>query len=185
MAPFKSSVRVEGLKELEKTLATLSKGIARNALRKAMAKAGEPIRDKAQSLAPRDTGELETSIEISTKVKNTVGNAEYAAAMRAGLGVQAARSALRDARRTTKGSFAEVYVGPSQADNKKDAIKRIVQEFGSVNQPAQPYMRPAWASEQDNALEIAKRELAVEVNKAAQRAAKRAAKLASAKAKVR
>lgn len=174
MAVVKRSFKVEGFRELDATLGTLSKGVARNALRKALVKGGQPIADRMAELAPKETLELSQSMTISTKIKNMVGNAEYAAAMRAGLGKVAAAAAMRTARRNSgKGSFAEVHVGPSQAKNKDDAIKRIVQEFGSFNQPGTPYARPAWAEKQNEALEIIKTEMVVEVNKAVARAIKR------------
>ncbi len=86
--------------------------------------------------------------------------------------------ALRDARRGAGGSFAEVSVGPVSGD-KKNAVKAIVQEFGSVKQAAHPYMRPAWEQQKGTALEIVKTEMSGEIDKAAQRARRRALKKAA------
>lgn len=168
-------VKIEGLKELDAALGQLPKAVARNVLKRALVRAGQPIADTARVMAPVDDGELRDSIVVSSRVKNTVGNAEFHQAMAAGLGIQAARAALRGARRAAKGqgSFAEILVGPTQAKTKADAIKRIVQEFGSIDQPGQPYMRPAWAKEQDVSLSIVKDALADEIMKSAKRIAKK------------
>lgn len=163
-------VRVQGFSELDHALGALPKSTAKTVLRRTAIKAAEPIRAAAEANAPRDTGELASHIVTSTKVKNTVGNAEYSMAMRLGMGKSVARAALIDARRNDPGkSFFQLYIGPTKAKTKKDAIKRIVQEFGSVNQPGQPYMRPAWDAHKSDALAIIKAELGKEIIAAAKR----------------
>lgn len=172
-----ATVKISGLRELEKALAQLPKATGRAVLKRVLVKAGKPIADMASSLAPRDTGELAGSIKVSAKIKNNTGKSEYAAVMKAGGSKDQAVAALRSARRSAggAGSSAEVYVGPTQAKSKKDAIKRIVQEFGSEKQGPQPYMRPAWDAQKGRALEIVKNELGGEIAKSAARVAKRAA----------
>jgi HK97 gp10 family phage protein len=174
---MRATFKIEGLRELDAALGEMSKATARNVLRRVLIKAGQPIASAAAALAPVDTGELAGSIEVSSKIKNTVGNKEFSAVLASGGSTADARSALRDARRAAggQGSFAEVHVGPVQAKSKKNAIKRIVQEFGSATQPPQPYMRPAWEAEKDHALEIIKRDLGAEIKRTAERAARRAA----------
>jgi HK97 gp10 family phage protein len=105
---------------------------------------------------------------VSARLKNKVGMAEFGAALKAGLGIGAARSALRDARRAAGGgSFAEMYVGPSLG---KGVLRYAhLQEFGTSNHAAHPFMRPAWDSEKDNALSIIRRELGNEIMAAARR----------------
>lgn len=161
-------VQVEGLKALDAALAELPKSVAAATLRKTLVKAGEPIAEAARSAAPVDDGTLRDSIKVSSRVKNNVGKAEYAAAMRGGLGVAAARQALRDARRLAPGkSFAEMYVGPSTG---KGAIRYAhLQEFGTSKHAAQPYMRPAWDSKKDTALRIIRDELGNQIIAAAKR----------------
>lgn len=172
-----TTVTVAGLRELDAALGQLTKATARNVVKRVLVKAGEPIAAAAAAFAPKDTMELSNSIVVSSKIENKVGNAEFAEAMRQGLGRDAAVKALRGARRAAKGkgSFGMVLVGPTKAKTKKDAIKRVVQEFGSVNQPGHPYMRPAWDQNKDKALDIIKNELGDEIQKAAARSAKRAA----------
>ena len=80
------TVSVSGLKELDQALGELPKATARNVLKRTLAKAAEPIVAEAKQHAPVATGRLRDSIIASTRLKNKVGNAEYSAAMRAGLG---------------------------------------------------------------------------------------------------
>ena len=79
-------VSTSGFRDLEKALAELPKATARNVLKRTLVKAGEPIAEKARDLVPVDKGRLRDSIVVSARIKNKVGNAEFSAAMRAGLG---------------------------------------------------------------------------------------------------
>lgn len=172
-------VSVSGLKELDAALGELSKGAARGALRRALVKAAEPMRAAAERNAPEDTGALKRSIIVTSKVDNRAGKAEYAAVMKGGGTKAQAVGAMRDARRA-KGigeSFAEAYLGPEKG-SKRDAIKAVVQEFGSRKQAAQPYMRPAFDGEAQNVIGKIKDELSNEIDKAVGRARARAAKKA-------
>lgn len=172
-------VKVEGLKELDAALGELSKGAARGALRRALIKAAEPMRDAAARNAPEDTGALKRSIIVTSRIDNRAGKAEYAAVMKGGGSKAQAVGALRDARRA-KGigeSFAEAFLGPAKG-GKRDAIKAVVQEFGSRKQAAQPYMRPAFDSEAQNVIGKIKDELSTEIDKSVRRARARAAKKA-------
>lgn len=162
-------VSVSGLRELELALAQLPKATARNVLKRTLEKAAQPTVDEAKRLVPVNTGRLRDSIVSSFKVKNKVGNAEYAAAMRAGLGKEAAGAALRQARKAAKGlgSFAEIYVGPARG---KGVIPYAhIVEFGSVKDSPQPFMRPAWDVTKQDALRIIRAELGNEIIKTARR----------------
>ena len=163
------TVSVSGLKELDQALGELPKATARNVLKRTLNKAAVPMVEEAKRQAPVRTGKLRDSIMASSRIKNTVGNSEYSAAMRAGLGKEAARSALLAARKANKGqgSFAEVYIGPARGGG----IIRYahIVEFGSVDTAPQPYMRPAWDATKDKMLTIIKDELGNEIIKAARR----------------
>lgn len=176
MAAIVRKVEVEGLKELDKALAELPKATQRNTLHRVLKRAAQPIADVMIAKAPVRTGRLRESIAISTKIKNNTGKAEYGAALKAGLGKEAAVAALRTARRNAKGekSFAEVYVGPA-----KGGAHGIFNEFGTVHMAPQPFVRPAWDSEQGTALEIIKSDLGDEIMKSAARLAKSAARKAA------
>lgn len=177
---MKLNVKISGLKELDKALGEMPKSTAKGVLMRTLRRAGQPIADSAKGFAAVDTGELKESIQVSSKVVNNVGKAEFAVAMQLGLGRRAAGAALRAARRADPGqSFAQVFIGPAKAQSKKDAIKRLVNEYGSIKMAAKPYMRPAWDANKNNTLTIIKSDLAREIQATAKRVAKRkAAKLA-------
>lgn len=162
-----ASVSISGFRELDRALGELPKATSRNVLRRTLVKAGQPIADEASRLAPVDTGKLRDRIVVSPRLKNKVGNAEYSAALRAGLGKQAAVSALRQARRDAKGqrSFAEMFVGPARGVIR---YAHLV-EFGTVKTAPQAFMRPAWDATKRQALDIIKAELGSEIIAAARR----------------
>ncbi|QPC87414.1 HK97 gp10 family phage protein [Mesorhizobium sp. NBSH29] len=172
------TVKIEGLRDLDEALGKLTKATAKGVLNRTLKKAATPIRDSAQSHAPSQTGELKRRIVMSAKKPkgHDAGNNVFAEAMRSGATRAEAGQALRGARKANPNDFAEIFVGPLQSRNKQAAIKTIVQEFGSENQPGHPYMRPAWDGNKDKALSIIVNELGGEIMKAAQRLAKRAAK---------
>jgi HK97 gp10 family phage protein len=162
-------VRIEGLRELDRALAELPKATARNVLRRVLTKRARPIVETAKQLVPVDTGRLRDSIAVSPRLGTKAGNAEYAAAMRAGLGKEAAASALRDARRAAggQGSFAEVYVGPGRLPHAH------MVEFGTAKMAPRPYLRPAWDAHKDGILDGIKDDLWMEIQKSAARLARR------------
>ena len=175
---MKVSMRVEGFKELESALLDMSRATARNVAIRALRRAAEPIREQAERLAPVRQGNLARSIVASPRVKNRVGKAEYAAAMAGGLGKDAAVSAMRAARRAKgSSSIVEMHVGPRTGVGVIRYAHLI--EFGSSQMPAQPYMRPAWDGQKDNALARLRDDLATEIKKAVARAERRAARAAA------
>lgn len=179
---MKMYVTATGFKELDKALAELPKAAAKRTLQRTLLKAGQPIADAASANAPVDTGELRDSVKVGTKLGNNVGKAEYAAVMKSGGSKSQAVAALRGARRAAAGgTFAVAFVGPTKAKTRKDAIKRIVQEFGSVKQSPRPYLRPAWDSQQRVALDIARKELGNEIIQTAKRIGKSKRATAAAK----
>lgn len=177
---MKVTVKFEGGKALDEALGELTKATGRNVLRKVLMRAGQPMADTASALAPDDpnTGapDLHTSITVSTKVKNTTGNAEYREVLQNFGSKEEAVGAMRDARRAAagEGSFADVYVGPD--------VKQFhahLQEFGTINHSPQPFMRPAFDQQKGRVLEIIASDLGAEIEKAAKRARRKAAKLAA------
>lgn len=166
---MRTFVTIEGLRELDAALAELPKTIAKNATKRALAKAAEPIAEEAKRLVPVNTGLLRNSIAISTKLKNKVGRSEFSAVLRGGGSKAEAVAAMRDARRAAGApSFAEVFIGPAWP---KGFYGTFV-EFGTSDTVAQPFMRPAWDSQKDHALSIIKGELATQIIAAAKRVSK-------------
>lgn len=84
MAAFK--MKIEGLSECVDALKELPKATGTNVQKRALQKAGEPMAQVAQSLAPKRTGTLQEDIEVGTK--------------------------LSPRTRTKKESKVEVYIGP-------------------------------------------------------------------------
>jgi HK97 gp10 family phage protein len=170
-----TSVHVAGLKELDEALGELTKATARNVLKRALARGAKPVLDEAKRRAPVRTGELLRGLHIRTQLINTVGNREYSAAMRAGLGKAAALKALRAARREAPGtgSFAEVYVQTGRNP------QSVFQESGTAHHAAQPYLGPALDAKGNEAIKIIAGAIGEEIDKAAARAARKAARAAA------
>ncbi|XQZ45688.1 HK97 gp10 family phage protein [Paracoccus yeei] len=180
--------RMEGFKELEAALMRLEKQATRKTVvRNTLKKAGVPIKEAMEANAPVDDGVLKGSITISTKIKGEAGKAAYSAAMRAGFEKAAAVKAMRDARRAAKGALPPVimYVGPGER-----AFHAHLVEFGTAphknaglfagsqhpGTAPQPFARPAWDANKDEALQIIATELRAQIDKAVARQAKRRAK---------
>lgn len=178
--------KVEGFKELEVAMLKLEKQatrktVARNALKKAAA----PIKAAMESNAPVDDGDLKGSILVSTKIKGEAGKAAYASTMRRTHGDKAtAVKAMRDARREAKGTVPPVvmFVGPAQniyyAHLVEFGTKPHINAgmFAGSKHPGtapRPFVRPAWDSNKDAAMQIIATELRVEIDKAITRQAKR------------
>jgi HK97 gp10 family phage protein len=149
-------VKVEGLADLDRALSELPKATARNVLVRVGKAALEPMAETARTLAPKYHRDLADSIAVSTR-----------------LGRYARWKGGR------KQDFVEVYMGPGGRETGGAPPQGVQQEFGNVNHPPQPFMRPAWEGEKEGALEIVKNQLGDEIQAAAERAARRAAKRAA------
>ncbi|RZI61397.1 MAG: hypothetical protein EOP94_00580 [Zymomonas sp.] len=139
-------IKVEGLRELDAALGQLPKTTGKAVLRRVLKKAAEPLRARAEQLAPTLTHALERSITVGTKLT---------------------RRQARMAKKASK-STVEMYVGPNNP-------AAVPQEFGTHDQRAQPFMRPAWDGEKDGVLVSIKDQLGPEIEKTAARLAKRRA----------
>lgn len=147
----KTTVTVSGLRELDAALGQLPKSTGKAALRRTLKKAGQPIADDATAKAPVLTGALQISIGVGTKLTRRQSKLH--------------RKMFKDDK-----ASAEVFVGAGGLAQATQA------EFGNHHQAAEPYMRPAWDGNKDQALEIIEAELGAEIMKAAQRLAKKAAR---------
>jgi HK97 gp10 family phage protein len=148
------TVTIEGLSETAAALDEFSKATTANILRRVLLAAGKPIGDAATALAPRGpTGDLIASISV--------------------VPAQPSKMTRRGRGAYDKQSQVEVVVeaGP--------VPESVFMEFGTVNHPAQPFMRPAFHAQQGAALKIIKDQLAVEIEKARARAARKAARIAA------
>jgi HK97 gp10 family phage protein len=130
--------KVEGFAELYRALDHLPDLAKRKGLEPLVIKALEPMRDTAVYLAPDDplTGppwDLKSSIKISTKKRGVKAFERLGSAI--------------------------AYMGPTR----EGYPQAIMQEFGTINHVATPYMRPAYEADKGKALEIIKRGFAAQV----------------------
>jgi len=149
----KQTIRVEGLSELKDALEELPKATGTNVLKRALTQAADPIQAQAESLAPVMTGKLKRSIIVGTKLSSTQ---------------------KKSAKKINK---VEIYVGPGQLR------QATLQEFGTVNQRPQPFLRPAWSANVRPALNSIREILADEIEKARARIARKIARLAALNSK--
>jgi HK97 gp10 family phage protein len=173
----KEVVRVEGLAELEAALDALPEAVARTTLTRTLRKAAGPIQAEMQAKAPQRTGGLRNSIVIRTRIRNTVGFAEYSSTLAGGGSIREARGALRDARRGA-GSGANA-AARAEVNIVVGAPHGRLLEFGTVKMPAHPFARPAWEGGKSGALTTISVELGAEIEKSRARLARRAARLAA------
>lgn len=147
---MKVTIKVEGLAQLESALLELPKSTNKAVLRRVAKKALAPFDAAWRAKAPRQTGALEESGGVGTKLTS--------------------RQARMNRKRDDK-SYIEMYAGPNNP-------AAVPQEFGTVDQKAQPFARPAWDETQDETLAIVREELGGEIDKAAERLARKAARAA-------
>lgn len=155
---MKTTFRVDGLSELNSTLSTMSKGLARGALTRIAVNAlDEVFVPVARSLAPDDPTTPDPDLESSV----VAGPASKLNTRQKRLNKK------RDDR-----SFGEGFAGTNDPAG-------VQTEFGNVNHGPQPWMRPAWQQTQKPLLDHVAKNAWPEVEKTAARAAKRKAKKAA------
>jgi HK97 gp10 family phage protein len=176
----KYTVKVEGLKDLDAALGVLTKAAARSTLTRVLKKAAEPIRESAEEAAPvRDASAPDVyygGAKVGKGRRRAPG--ERGKLRRPGTdkalwqaGTRLTRPQAAKVRKAGK-NFAEYYVGS------RDPIARLL-EFGTVNSPAQPMIRPAWDAHKANTLQIIIRELGAEIDKSVQRQVRKVARAAA------
>jgi len=138
---------LSGFKELDAALAELPKATARNALKRSLKPAADVVQQAAQGNAPQETGELEQSVIVGTKLTSRQ---------------------KRDVRRDGK-SFSEIYIGTALG-------RGMFTEFGTFKDVPQMWFTRAWESTKGEALTIISRTLGAEIEKAAARLARKRAK---------
>lgn len=141
-------MKLEGFAELDTALGQLPKATARNALRRTLKKAAQPVFEEAQANAPQETGKLEQSVKIGTRLTSRQ---------------------RRDATKAGK-SFAEIYIGT-------ELSRGMFTNFGTFKDPPQLWFDRAWASTQRAALEIISTDMGQEIEKAARRYARKLGRL--------
>lgn len=141
---MKTTVKVEGLKELDEALSQFTPTKRRAIGRVALDNAGEITAKAARALAPVDSGGLRESIDVS----GTLSRAQKA--------------------EHSKQAEQERFIGP---DSRPQGHLR---EFGSDGNPPEPYMRPAWDQTKEQVLDRIGDELWVGIEKAVASTARKA-----------
>ncbi|NVP55966.1 HK97 gp10 family phage protein [Mycoplana rhizolycopersici] len=142
----KSTVKVEGLRELDRALGALPKSTAKAVLRQVLKDAGEPIARAARLGAPRHDMHLYESIDVSTRLNGRQRGLH---------------------REENKPTFQEMFVGTNNPAG-------VFQEFGTgPGHIAQPFMRPAWDAHKMSTITLISDGLWVSIEKAAKRLAKK------------
>ena len=129
---------LKGFKDLYRAIEHLPDTVAKKELEPVLVKSLIPMRDLARAIAPDDpsTGppwDLKSSIEASTRQRSGRGRRNRA------LGKYDARA----------------YMGPT----KYGYPQAIMEEFGTINMVASPYMRPAFETRKYQTLEIIREQL--------------------------
>lgn len=145
------SFKIEGLRELDAALGEFPKTTAKGVIRRTLKKAAEPLAAAAERNAPVLSGQLRESITIGTKLT---------------------RRQARLAKKDPDKDFVRIYIGPNNP-------AAVPQEFGTFDQRAQPFMRPAFEAEAEATLGRIKDIMRTEIDKTAERARKRALKAAA------
>lgn len=162
-------IKVQGLKELDLALGQLrTKAMAKGVVKRALFEAFEPMQAKAQAAAP---GRDDPS-EVIYYGRGANRRIRQPGTTRALVQISD-RLTKRQASKQRKAGkhFVEIYVGTRDA-------KAHLEEFGSVNQPAHPFMRPAYDGEAEPGIRRFVTSLTSELEKAAIKEAARTARLA-------
>jgi HK97 gp10 family phage protein len=147
------TVKVEGFETFERNLRLLPKATGKNVLRRVAKGALDPMAHAAAALAPHRTGKLSYSIIVSEKRTR-----------------RAKKVTVRwngSSFRSDPSKGIEMAMGP--AGGLGTLNYAAFDEFGTVDTPAFGFMRAAWDSGANRALEYVKTQLSVEIDKATTR----------------
>ena len=118
-------IQITGLEELQDKLNRLPVEFSRRALRTALRPAGLVFRDAIRSAAPRLTGWLADHITVRAKTNNL-----------------------------DEGSVTATFSRKQKPGSNTSAIyEALYSEFGTVKEPARPFIRPAFESSKQTALD--------------------------------
>lgn len=176
MASNRTSVKIKGLKELDRALVNLPKATARNTLNRVLMKRAEPMRAAAESNAPVKSGKLRNNILISKKAKISKGiRGEIAGYVKKGMARSEAvlKAKANQAAKGNEKAFAQIFMGVAA-----DYAGAVAIEFGHDNVSPVPFMRGAFEKEKQGVIDGFVEDLGVIVNKAAKRYAKSQARKA-------
>ena len=148
---MKITFKTQGFAELEKALAEeLPKATAKAVLRRTGVAALGRVEEKAKQLVPVDEGRL-----------------------RDGIVTKPVRARRISATRFARSTGVEIATGPT---GRQAGGVGAFQEFGTVNMPANPFMRPAADGQAEAVIADVRDELAMQIDKAKTRIARKLAR---------
>lgn len=154
-------VKVEGLRDLDKALGQLSQRMGAKVLREALKAAAAPMAADAESRAPsRPADAPRTKREGGEEIERPPGTLKVLT----GYGTKLTR---RQRKPRAERDSAEVYVGTRDRAG-------VLEEFGTADAPAQPFLTPAWEGGHGQALNTATEALRRNVDEATAKARKKA-----------
>jgi len=141
--------RIEGLEDLARSLREMPKDVRQNALRAGMRAGAVAIQKEAKSRAPVDTGRMQKNIYVK-RIRELVTE-------------------------LSEGWFVGVRMGPKRTKDKatgkvskdysNDAWYWRFVEFGTRHVPARPFMRPAFESAKEAAVNAIAERLKARIEK--------------------
>ena len=152
------SVKVTGLKELQDALAKLPLEIQKRPLRSAVSAGAKVIVDEAKRLAPQgETGNLRKALyRYRSRSQSAPGKETFLVGVRKGKKDYADTAKNRRLNRVGKKYTVE-----------GEAYYWRFLEFGTSKMAAKPFLRPAFESRKNNALEVIQKKLADAIEKTA------------------
>ena len=144
------TIKVEGLKELQKALKELPLEIQKRPLRSAVSAGAKVIADEAINKAPvGETGNLIKSLyRYRSRRQSPTGKETFLVGVRKGKGIYGNTRLNRRLGR----------VGKKYQTQGEAYYWRFV-EFGTSKMPAQPFLRPAFESAKERAVQVMKERL--------------------------
>lgn len=144
------TLKVDGLKELQRALDSLPKEIQGRPLKSAVSAGAKVILDEAISKAPvGETGNLRKSLyRYRSRSQSTKGKETYLVGVRKGKGIYGNTRLNR-----RMGRVGKKYTTQGEA-----YYWRFI-EFGTSKMPAHPFLRPAFESQKERAVQIIKERL--------------------------
>jgi HK97 gp10 family phage protein len=175
MSETNFGANISGLDELEEALEELVPKAAKTALRRAARSGAEIYAADIEERAPRDTGLLADSVIVRT----TVGKDDDDSTITASVSIdmkanRLAEGAHNDITGPTlavgrNGKLKEVLLGKSGRALKNPYhwahLEAVFAEFGTVHEPATPFVGPAFEEKKDDVLNVFVEELQEEIEK--------------------
>jgi len=158
-----TTLKIDGLKELDLALKRLPYEIQGKPLRSATSRAARLIRDEAIARAPEDTGNLKESIyRYRSRSQSMPGREVFLVGVRRG---------PRRRYANTRYNRRKGRVGKTYFEQGKAFYWRFL-EFGTAKMQKRPFLRPAFEENKMAAVDLIKERLRIEIDKAARKYAR-------------